>query len=371
MTTQSAPRESAYTARSASWEAMKQLTEDERAAWRVADFPERANPDERGLPDEYPFGWFGVSLSDELAPGEVKSVRFFGQEMALWRGEDGEPRLIDAFCAHYGANMAVGGTVAGNLLECPFHAWRWDGTGATVEIPYSAVIPPQARRKDCVRSYPVREANGCVWMWYHPDRVEPMWDLMVLPEWGDPDWTGFTTYRWIIYTSLDHFADNAVDMAHFRYTHRTADMPNYEFRFDGIERWVIARTKMGTPQGMVDGSIEIISRGPGQSVTRFAGLADTILVAMVTPIDRDRMMLVQCLMQPRAQAEGPRAGVARALLREVSRQTDEDKLILDRHVRVDPPLICAGDGPLGRNRVYQDQFLASRNPPFDRPEAAE
>lgn len=361
MTPQAPTGENAYTARSANWEKMKALSPEERAAWRLADVPDRPSADERDLPEEYAFGWYGVSLSDELAVGEVKSVRFFGREMALWRGEDGQPNLIDAYCAHYGANMAIGGVVSGNLLECPFHAWRWGGDGAAKEIPYARNIPPQARRKDCIPSYPVQEANGIVWMWYHPDRVAPLWDLMIVPEYGSPDWTPYNSeLRWHIFSALDHFDDNAVDMAHFRYVHRSATMPDYEFKYDGYERWVIARMKMGTPKGMVDGSIEILSRGPGQSVTRFRGIAETILCGINTPVDRDKVLMIQCFMQPRALAEGPMAGASRALLRELARQTDEDKLVLDHHKSVMPPLVCDGDGPFGRNRIYKELFLASK-----------
>lgn len=354
--------ENAYTARSENWERLKRLTEEERAAWRVADVPDRPSADERGLPTEYMFGWYGVSLSDELAVGEVKSVRFFGKEMALWRGEDGQPRLIDAYCAHYGANMAVGGVVNGNLLECPFHAWRWDGDGSAKEVPYARVIPPQARRKNCIPSYPVQENSGIIWMWYHPDRVDPMWELLSVEEYGNPDWTPYEIYRWNVYTAIEHFADNAVDIAHFRYTHRTADMPKSEVKFDGFDRWSTSYAPMGTPKGMIEGTIAIHSRGPGQSVTRFnwEGVAELILTAINTPIDRDNMLLIQCLMQPKAQAEGPAARVGQALMREIARQADEDKLILDRHKHVDPPLVCDGDGPFGRNRVYHNLFLASK-----------
>ena len=44
--------------------------------------------------------------------------------------------------------MGVGGKVHGNLLECPFHAWRYDGEeGVVKDIPYSKAIPPQVKRK--------------------------------------------------------------------------------------------------------------------------------------------------------------------------------------------------------------------------------
>ena len=44
-------------------------------------------------------------------------------------------------------------------LECPFHAWRYDGEeGVVKDIPYAKAIPPQVKRK-CLRTWPVTEAN--------------------------------------------------------------------------------------------------------------------------------------------------------------------------------------------------------------------
>ena len=43
---------------------------------------------------------------------------------------------IDAFCPHLGAHLGYGGLVEESTIRCPFHAWRFDGTGACVEVPY-------------------------------------------------------------------------------------------------------------------------------------------------------------------------------------------------------------------------------------------
>jgi hypothetical protein len=50
------------------------------------------------------------------------------------------------------------------------------------------------------------------------------------------------------------------------------------------------------------------------------------------------------------------AGLAKALVKDICKQFDQDKVILDRYRRLDPPLVCDGDGPFGRNRVYYNQF---------------
>jgi len=62
-------------------------------------------------------------------------VIFAGLELAVFRDSGGEVHALDAFCPHLGANMAVGGTVKGDCLECPFHAWKFDGEGKCVDIP--------------------------------------------------------------------------------------------------------------------------------------------------------------------------------------------------------------------------------------------
>lgn len=61
-----------------------------------------------------------------------------GEQVAVFRGEDGEAHVLDAYCAHLGANLAVGGQVKGNCLECPFHGWQYSGSdGKCVKIPYA------------------------------------------------------------------------------------------------------------------------------------------------------------------------------------------------------------------------------------------
>jgi hypothetical protein len=94
---------------------------------------------------------------------------------------------------------------------------------------------------------------------------------------------------------------------------------------------------------------------------RFSGLSDTLLVTAVTPVDRDKVNAFYAFTQPRTEAEGPMAGLARALIKDICKQFDQDKVILDRYRKVDP-LICNGDGPFGPNRQYYDQFFPDRRP---------
>lgn len=58
--------------------------------------------------------------------------------MVVFRGQDGKAYVMDAYCPHLGANLAVGGRVVGNCIECPFHGWQFRGEdGRCVRIPYA------------------------------------------------------------------------------------------------------------------------------------------------------------------------------------------------------------------------------------------
>lgn len=56
----------------------------------------------------------------------------------VFRGQEGKASVLDAYCPHLGANLAVGGRVVGNCIECPFHGWQFRGDdGKCVKIPYA------------------------------------------------------------------------------------------------------------------------------------------------------------------------------------------------------------------------------------------
>lgn len=313
---------------------------------------------ERGIDGPIPFGWYVVDYADDLAIGEVKPLRYFGRDLVLWRGADGDPRMLDAYCRHLGAHMGYGGKVSGDALECPFHAWRYDGAGAVVEIPYSKSIPPQVRRP-CTVAYPMVERNRLVWAWYHPQGVAPTWEVATMAEASDPEWLPFERYEWHVNAHIQDLAENGADTAHFKYTHGTASYPDMKTDYDGVAMSGLITAKMETPRGPVDGSIRNAVLGPGQSLTRFSGICETALVSGVTPVDIDHTHVRFNFTQPRAQAEGPTARVAKAIIQDVVKQLEQDKQIWDHKIFMRNPILCQGDGPIDRWRRWYGQFYAT------------
>jgi phenylpropionate dioxygenase-like ring-hydroxylating dioxygenase large terminal subunit len=303
----------------------------------------------------YPNGWFQVAYADELAPGGVLPLEYFGQSLVMFRGADGVPRVLDAFCPHLGAHLGVGGRVDGDHLVCPFHAWRFDACGACVEVPYAKKIPPRAK----LRAWPVREVNGLLLVWYHAEGQPPTYEVPALAEYGDAGWTPYERRRWKIKTRHQEMAENQVDSAHFHYLHGTMNMPESRAEANGPVLHVISTTGMHTPRGGVDGTVESTSWGFGYSTVRFRGIVETLLVSSGTAIDEEHLDVRFSFSVKKLPDKDVTQGVGKAFIREVSRQLEQDIPIWENKTYLEHPMLCDGDGPIGLFRRWCRQFYST------------
>ncbi len=112
-------------------------------------------------------GWFMVGWSPEFPVGEVRPLRYFGEDLVAYRDESGELHVLEGHCKHLGAHIGHGGTVVGDCVQCPFHGWRWGPDGTNRYIPYQ---PDRPNRALTLRVFPVREQYDCVFVWHQPGR---------------------------------------------------------------------------------------------------------------------------------------------------------------------------------------------------------
>jgi nitrite reductase/ring-hydroxylating ferredoxin subunit len=307
-----------------------------------------------------PNGWFQVAYSDELTPGQVVSLEYFGTSLVLFRTETGEAKVLDAYCPHLGAHLGHGGKVHGECIRCPFHAWEFDGAGRCTGIPYAQKIPPRAK----TRSWAVRELAGLIMVWHHAAGEEPQWQLPEIPEYGNPEWTDYDRRHWKIRTRNQEMAENAVDSAHFHYVHGTSNMPKSQAEVHAHVLRVFSDAGMETPRGPVAGSVESLSHGFGFSTVRFKGLIETLLVSSVTPIDGDHVEVRFSFSIKKFGGAETTRGVGAAFIGEISRQLDQDIPIWEHKTQWERPVLCDGDGPIGLFRRWSKQF-------YVQPEAAE
>ena len=305
----------------------------------------------------YPVGWFQVAYCDEIEVGDAKPLKYFGRDLVAFRGEDGKVSVLDAFCPHLGAHLGHGGKVKGNCIECPFHAWVFNGEGKCEEVPYAKKVPKKAK----IRPWHVVERNGQVMVWYHPHGTEPAWELPDLPETSSDEWTKDQRRNWKIKTRNQEMAENAVDSAHFHYVHGASNMPVSKATIDGPVLNVISTTGMSTPRGGVDGQVESTSYGFGFAYIRFTGIVETLLINSVTPIDEEYVDVRFAFRVKMLGDESITKGVGAAFMGEVSRQLEQDIPIWENKIHHDRPILCDGDGPIGVFRRWCRQFYVEED----------
>jgi 3-ketosteroid 9alpha-monooxygenase subunit A len=300
----------------------------------------------------YPKGWFVIAFSDELPKSGVVPVEYFGRKMALFRGEDGEPHLLDTYCAHLGASLAAGGKVVGNTIECPFHAWRYGGDGRCVDIPYAKKIP----KKACVESWTLSEKNGLVYMWHHPARTGPEFDIPTLDAWGDAGWTRWTMSKLRIKTHPKEIVENVVDKAHFPKVHNT-HVESFENEFVGHQ--AIQRTRaIAYPIGGGKDEFEITATyfGPGYQLSWMKGLLEARLLNAHTPVDEDHLDLRFGVMLKIVGNAEKTKKFADMYAENLRLGFHQDIAIWENKKYRRVPVLCDGDGPIIKLRQWYAQF---------------
>lgn len=305
------------------------------------------------IPLPFPSGWFCISDSDALAPGAVETLHYLGRDFVAFRGEDGRAHVLDPYCPHLGAHLGVGGVVVGDTLRCPFHHWRYDGDGRCVDIPYAKRIPPAAK----VHSWPVVERNGLIFIWFHPDREPPSWEIPVVEEWGSDEWSEPVSRRFEVRSHPQEMAENTVDPVHFHFVHGTPRTPEMSAEIDGH----IFRARQGltftTPQGEVPGEVQIEAHGCGFGVTRFHGVVESLLLITGAPVDDElHRTTIRFSVKKIAGNEEATTNVGRAFVAEIERQYGQDIPIWENKIHLERPVLCDGDGPIGLLRRFYRQF---------------
>jgi phenylpropionate dioxygenase-like ring-hydroxylating dioxygenase large terminal subunit len=110
-----------------------------------------------------PNAWVIILESCEVPKKAPVSVLRLGRRFALWRDDSGRVHSIDDVCCHRGASIGAGKRV-GDHLACPFHGFEYDGTGKVRKIPANGATSP-VQESFQVRSFPVREKFGFIFVW--------------------------------------------------------------------------------------------------------------------------------------------------------------------------------------------------------------
>jgi len=157
--------------------------------------------------------WHAVAASSEVELESVLAVRLLGEDLALYRTENGDVGLVAHKCAHRGAGLAYG-IPEPDGLRCPYHGWKYDATGTCIETPAE---PPGSAFVGRVKitAYPVQELGGLVWAYMGPEPTPllPRWDLLVRDDIERNIGVGRLPINFL------QAMENSLDPVHFEYLH--------------------------------------------------------------------------------------------------------------------------------------------------------
>ncbi len=79
--------------------------------------------------------WQPVALSEELPPGGAPiPLRILGEDLVLFRDDEGRPGLLGLHCSHRGADLSYARVEDGGL-RCIYHGWLFDIKGHCLDQP--------------------------------------------------------------------------------------------------------------------------------------------------------------------------------------------------------------------------------------------
>ncbi len=286
-------------------------------------------------PYRYPTGWYVVSWSSDLAPGALRPVHYFGRDLVVFRGISGTVAVMDAYCQHLGGNLGVGGTVVGDVIQCPWHGWQWRQDGTNALIPYSTEGCKTGVR---IQTYPSQEWCGMVLMWFDRDGGAPGWQPPAVPELESGDYYPLHPNSRMLNRVKVHpqmIVENAADPYHIAPVHH-GDRPAVCTSFDLYDHHLHATVEVNygggkgatwlTPDGPVDGLVIYETYGLGIGFVRFpAEVLASVQVTSHTPVDEeytDYYFTMACVREPGDLGDVPTGRAARwiALQQEIIKQ---------------------------------------------------
>ena len=158
----------------------------------------------------WPASWYLFGASNELARGPV-SKTMLNRRLVAFRGHHGTVTVMDANCAHMGADLGCG-HVENGALVCPYHNWRYDSRGVCVHAP-GVEHPPRFARQ---RTFPAIDRHGYLFFF---NGAEPLFPLPFFIGERADDYVAGRIFRYEADCSWFVNSAHAFDRQHFDAVH--------------------------------------------------------------------------------------------------------------------------------------------------------
>jgi vanillate O-demethylase monooxygenase subunit len=156
--------------------------------------------------------WYCAAFGHELKEAPLGRV-LLNEPVVLYRTSDGTPVAFEDRCCHRRAPLSRG-KIEGDNLRCGYHGLLYGPTGAAIWAPGQDRLPPGAR----VRSYPIVEKHGWVWIWMGDPALADPKAAPAYDKYDDPNWAAFDE---LIPVKANYMlmVDNLLDLSHLPFLH--------------------------------------------------------------------------------------------------------------------------------------------------------
>ncbi|OCW59654.1 aromatic ring-hydroxylating dioxygenase subunit alpha [Hoeflea olei] len=186
--------------------------------------------------------WYVAALAPEVGRS-LTQVRILGENVLLYRREDGVAIALEDACPHRKLPLSMGRLI-GDEVECGYHGLRFDCAGVCTRVPGAERIPHVAQ----VRSYPLVERYGMLWIWPGDAALADPDKIFHIDQWDNPDWGSSRGNAMVVDCNYLYITDNLLDPSHVAWVHPSSfgnaaceDVPvNTLEKDDGVvvSRWM-------------------------------------------------------------------------------------------------------------------------------------
>jgi len=166
--------------------------------------------------------WYAVAALQDLDAAAPWRFTLLENDLVLWWDRSASQwRAFADVCPHRLVPLSEGRLNSRGELECPYHGWSFDGSGACTAIPQlegeAAATACASPRAHC-RSYASATAQGLLFVFAGDPEAAAGVPLPLVPVLEEPGWLVQDTFRDLPMDALT-LLENVLDVSHVPFTH--------------------------------------------------------------------------------------------------------------------------------------------------------
>ena len=185
--------------------------------------------------------WYVGAWSNEVTRKPFQRC-MLDNPLVFYRTESGEPVVLDDRCIHRFAPLSAG-CLEGDNIICGYHGFTYAPNGNCIAIPGVDRAP----KKTGVKSYPVVEKWGWIWVWMGNEEKADEANIPDFHYLDDPEWAG-KGETLNLKCSYNLVYENLLDLTHAKFVHKTTlatdDVTEFPLKIEEVGDTVVVRRKM-------------------------------------------------------------------------------------------------------------------------------